>query len=1049
MRVGILGPLEVTAGERVVEIGGARLRALLIRLALDVGHVVQVESLAQALWPDSGPADPAHALHSLMSRLRQALPERSVVRSAPDGYCLDLPADAVDVMSFDRLAAEGRRALKNGNADVAARRLREALALWRGDPLAEVAEASYVAGVVARLQEVRLSAIEDRVEAELATGPEPSHLVAELRELVAVHPLRERLRGLLVRALYADGRHAEALAAYEESRRLLADELGADPGPELRAAHLAVLRDEQAPQRRSGVRRHGNLRADLSRLIGRAREQRQIRAQLTEWRQVTLVGPGGVGKTRLAAAVAAGLADDLPGGIWLVELAPVTDPGDVAQAVIGALGLRDAGPLSTPEMPRDAVARLAEALSSAEAIIVLDNCEHLIDAVARFAEDLLGRCPPLRIIATSREPLGIGGEALFPVPPLDLPGRGATLREAAVCPAVRLFADRAAAVRPGFTIDDGNVAAIIEICRRLDGLPLAIELAAARVRSLPVGELAARLDDRFGLLTGGSRTALPRHRTLGAVIDWSWDLLAEDERHLAQRLAAFPGGASLEGAEAVAGATVDAMTALVDKSLLQFDGSRYRMLETIREYGLEKLADSGEMTKVKAAHAAYCLDLAQRAEPHLRGGDQVSWSRTVTAEHNNLLGALRFACDTGDAATAVGLASALGLFWTIRGNHAEAASRLRLALEVAGEAAPEARASATAFFAFNVVLSGVSRREIIIAGLRERVPRVDDGTGHPAAALFEPALAVFTNDMTAGLAAVDRRLSHPDSWTRAMLRFMRAFLQGSRGGIAAMREDLTVAVATFREAGERWGLAQALTYLAYDRITFGDFDDAAAGLNEAIRLLRELDPADDAVLPRVLLAMAHVHGGQYERARIELLQVVAPGVAVSSAGSLAYARIALGDMARYDGDLEEATRQYNSADEDLRRSASDAPPFRAMLASARGQLATARGKLELARRQLEEAVALVIEVPDPPIAAGVAVATARLRHRQGADRDAAELLGAAHALRGTPDSYNPDVAGLAHELRGALGEDAYRAAYARGSRLDGTSALALIKTRLQ
>jgi predicted ATPase/DNA-binding SARP family transcriptional activator/tetratricopeptide (TPR) repeat protein len=1047
MRVGVLGQLQVTDGDRVIEVGGTRLRVLVIRLALEAGRAVAIEALAQALWPDGGPADPVHALQSLISRLRRTLRHPSVVRSVRGGYCLDLPPEAVDVLRFERLVGEGRRALRGGEPRIAARRLCEGLALWRGEPLTDVADVPYAAAVAVRLRELRLSAIEDRVEAELLTGSRPTHLVAELEELTALHPLRERIRALLVRALGADGRRAEALIAYEEARRRLADELGADPGPDLREAHLGVLREGDAAPRGALAHRRGNLRVALSSFVGRAEERKRIRERLTAERLVTLIGPGGVGKSRLAAAVAAELVGDLPSGVWLVELAPVSDPGEVPRAVIGALGLRDARPFNAPPAPRDTVGRLAESLSAAETVVVLDNCEHVADAVASLVEELLGRCPLLRIVTTSREPLRIGGEVLFPVPPLSLPEPGASAGPALVSPAVRLFADRATAVRPGFVVDDDNVAAVIDICRRLDGLPLAIELAAARLRSVGTRELATRLDDRFDLLTGGSRTAPPRHRTLRAVIAWSWDLLADDERRLARRLAAFPQGSSLESAEMVAGATIDQLAALVDKSLLQFDGTRYRMLETIREYGLEELATSGEMSKVRAAHATYYLQLARRAEPHLRGDGQVPWLRTLTAEHANLLGAFHHTCDIGDAATAVGLAAALGLFWTIRGEHAEATSRLQLALSVPGEAGSEARTVATAFYLLNAVLSGIPRDEISVGWAPEPTHSVEGS--HPAQALVEPALAVFRNDSAAGLAAVDRYLSHPDPWARAMLRLMRVFLQGGAGGLAAMHEHLGAAVTAFREAGERWGLAQSLTYLAYDQITLGEFDDATETLTEALRLLGELDPADGAGLQRVLLARAHIHAGSLERARTELHHILTPNVSRSSAGFLAFARITLGDLARYDGEPDEAARQYRSAAAVLNHTPSDTPLFRAMLAVAEGQLATARGELEAARRHLKYAAGLVVEVPDPPIAAGVAVAAARLRARHGAADEAAELLGAAHALGGTPDAFNPDVVSLTRELREILGECAYQSAYARGRRLDGAGALALVTDRLR
>ncbi|HZD73701.1 MAG TPA: BTAD domain-containing putative transcriptional regulator [Actinomycetota bacterium] len=1059
MRVGILGPLEVVADGDTVEVGGARLRTLLIRLALDAGRVVPVESLADALWPDDGPTDPANALQSLVSRLRRALPGKPALRSAPGGYCLDVAPEAVDALRFERLALQGRRALRSGEPGTAARLLREALGLWRGEALADVAEAPFGAAAAVRLSELRLTATEDRVEAELAAAPEHSRLVAELEELAVLHPLRERLRVLLVRALQADGRPAEALSAYEKFRGLLADELGADPGPELRQAHLAVLRGETGAERPRGRRSRGNLRAALTSFVGRAEEQTRIGRQLTDGRLVTLVGPGGAGKTRLATTLAAGISGDVPGGVWLVELAPLTEPGEVPQAVIGALGLREAGPLDAPAMPRDAVSRLVEALAATETLIVLDNCEHLIDAAARLVDDLLGRCPRLRVLATSREPLGVPGETLCLVLPLGLPEPGASADEAMACPAVRLFADRVAAVRPDFAVTDGNVAAVAEICRRLDGLPLAIELAAARLRSLPLEELAARLSERFRLLTGGSRTALPRHRTLRAVVAWSWDLLDDDERRLARRLAVFPATITPESAAQVCAPAatdldaLDALAALADKSLLQVvEGPepRYRMLETIREYGLELLAETGEIAQVRAAHAGYFLGLAERAEPRLRGAGQVPWTARLVAERDNLLAALHFARDTGDAETAVRLGAALGLFWTVQGNHAEAASRLRLALEVPGRAPEQVRAVATAFYLFNTVLAGGSARAQValeetraLARVQGRVP------GDPAAALIEPALALVVDDTAWGRAATDRRLSHPDPWARAMLRLTRALLDANDGDMDGMRQDLTAAVEAFREAGERWGLATSLTYLALARLILGDFDGAIAALEESVRLLRQLDPDDDAILQRVWIADARRQQGDVERARAELLEMVAPGTGTSSARHLILARVTLGNLARYDGDLEEAARQYGAAWEGLGSAPFSAPELRPMLQTAMAHLAVATDELGAAERHLCGALAVAVEMPDMPMAAVVGVGVARLRLRGGAAPSAAQVLGAAHALRGAPDAFNPDVVRLAEDLRGALGERAYRAAYAVGRGLDRTAALALIEAQVR
>ncbi|MET7671351.1 BTAD domain-containing putative transcriptional regulator [Micromonospora luteifusca] len=1060
MRVGILGRLEVTADGTSVEVGGIRLRALLIRLALDAGHVVTVESLSHTLWPDGGPADPANALQSLVSRLRRVIPDQSVLRSVAGGYCLDLPPDDVDALRFERLVRSGRSALIDGHAQPAARQLREALALWRGAALADVADAPFAVAAAARLEELRLTATEDRIEAEIPGATDHSYVVAELEELTAAYPLRERLRDLQLKALHASGRRAEALTAYERFRTLLADELGSDPGPALRETHLDVLRGAEPPHRPSGERPSGNLRAALTSFVGRPEELARIRSQLATGRLVTLVGPGGAGKTRLATATGAALADTIGGGVWLAELASVTDPADLPYTMIGALGLRERSLIDAGAGPRDPVDRLAEALSANDMLVILDNCEHLLDAAAHLAHELLGRCPRLRVLATSREPLGVIGESLCPVPPLGLPESGASATVAMGSSAVRLFADRVNAVRPGFRVTDQNVASVVEICRRLDGLPLAIELAAARLRSLPVEQLATRLDDRFRLLTGGSRTAVPRHRTLRAVVAWSWDLLTEDERRMVMWLAAFSGTITPEAAaqlvavnETVPSAVLDVLSALVDKSLLQClegDEPRYRMLETIREYGLERLAETGDVAKVRGEHAAYFLRLAEMAEPELRGPDQVSWLVRLAAEHENLLAALHFAVDAADADTAVRLAASLGLFWTIRGDHAEATEWLRLAVELTGDAPSGIRTRATVWYLLNRVLSGgYVRSDVAVEELRTQFTRGDADAGHPVSALLEPVLALIADDVVEGPAMIDRQLSHPDSWTRAMLRLMRAFLQANHGNIGGARDDLLAAVDGFRTLGERWGWAMSLTWLAHAHTTLGDVSGAVRALEESIRLMRELDADDDAVLQRVWLAVTRAQQGEVERARAELLEMVAGGMGASSARYLVFARHYLGELARHAGDLEEATRQYDIAWNDLVRVPFYAPPFRAMLSCARGHLAMASADLATAERHLREALPLAVGAADTPVVAVVTVGVAWLSWHRADTPMSARLLGAAHALRGGPDATNPDVAGLARQLRDTLGESAYDLAYAAGRVLERRDALTLIASQLE
>uniref|UniRef100_UPI00189206E9 AfsR/SARP family transcriptional regulator n=1 Tax=Catenulispora rubra TaxID=280293 RepID=UPI00189206E9 len=611
----ILGPLEARADGVPIPIGGARLRALLTRLALDPDRSVSIPALVDALWEHEPPDGAANALQSLVSRLRRTFGDPDIVVGTPGGYRLAVPADAVDAQRFETLARQGRGVVA---ADPAAARqlLREALALWRGPALADVADAGFATAPAARLDELRLSALCDRLDTELRLGLHVEAL-PELEALLAEHPLRENIAALLVKALYAAGRQADALAVYERVRATLADQLGIDPSEQLTAVHLAVLRndpaltpaaaaagslDDAAPGSGSAssaepARRRTNLRARLTSFVGREEEVARIAKMLAASRLVTLVGPGGAGKTRLAGEAAARLLEsgtqdaDIADGVWLVELAPVTDPSELPQAILTALGQREMRLLRTEAQvgpARDALTRVTEGLAEQHLVIVLDNCEHLVDAAARAAEHLLEHVPGLRIVATSREPLGIGGENLFPVLSLPQPTERPELTtpaEALTFPAVRLFADRAAAVRPDFVVADDNVADVVKICRRLDGLPLAIELAAARLRTLPLHAVASRLDDRFRLLTGGSRTAMPRHQTLRAVVAWSWELLSQAERDLAERLSVFPGGITAESASAVhlgaedatgdmdaAGiaANVDELLfALVDKSLLQ------------------------------------------------------------------------------------------------------------------------------------------------------------------------------------------------------------------------------------------------------------------------------------------------------------------------------------------------------------------------------------------------------------------------------------------------------------------------------------------------
>jgi predicted ATPase/DNA-binding SARP family transcriptional activator len=652
----MLGPFEVRTDDGVLaDVPGARLRALLIALALEPGHAVPKATLVDWIWGERPPSDATNALQRLVSRLRKALPE-GLVEGQTDGYRLTVEPDAVDAVRFERLVGQARNLVgqarnlvgqaRNEEDSRRVRLLREALALWRGAPLQDVGleDSAAFDAAVTRLERLRLTAMEDRFDAEVSLG-HGVELVPELTDLVAAHPVRERLVAALMRALVAAGRKTEALLVYERTREALADALGVDPSPELSALHVALLRGELGQPEEI---RKTNLRAELTSFVGKDADVAVVRELIAEHRLTTLVGPGGSGKTRLATETARTLLGDVPDGVWLVELAAIGADSDVAQATLAALGLRDALLGGAPDA--ELTDRLIAAIREREALLILDNCEHVIESAARFADRVLGECRRLRILATSREPLGITGEALWLVEPLALP-TDASPGEIESSPAVRLLRDRAGAVRKDLGVDDHTLSTMVRVCRALDGMPLAIELAAARLRTMSIDQLAHRLDDRFRLLTGGSRTALPRHRTLRAVVDWSWELLTDAERMVLRRLSVFSGGASLEAAERVCvgdsveqDQVLELLTSLAEKSLLVTEGDdapRYRMLTTIKEYAADRLAEAGESDLARQAHLAYFTELAEAAEPHLRRAEQLEWLATLETDHDNISAALR------------------------------------------------------------------------------------------------------------------------------------------------------------------------------------------------------------------------------------------------------------------------------------------------------------------------------------------------------------------------------------------------------------------------
>jgi predicted ATPase/DNA-binding SARP family transcriptional activator len=626
----VLGPLQVTGAGGCTPIAGARERAVLAALVLGAGDVVTTDRLIDAVWGDRPPPSAMKIVHNVVLRLRKVL-GAAVIRTRPGGYALTAPGDSVDVCRFDRLAREGRAYTVSGDWEEAAAALSAAVALWRGPPLQDLDQWPPGQREAARLQEYHRLVEDERAEAELVCGRH-RELVAPLERMVRDEPLRERRWALLMSALYRSGQQADALRAFQRARAALAD-VGVEPGRELTELERAISVHDEALEAhdRIGVRpssarvtrpratlRRDNLPAGVTRFVGRASERTQVQRLLGRSRLLTLTGVGGAGKTRLAIEAAADVIRRYPGGVWLLELAPLTDEAVILAPLTAALGIAVGG----TDTPRDVHDAVCSHLANRHVLLIFDNCEHLVAPVARLVNSLLTRCPELSVLATSRELLGLAGEVSFLVPPMSLPSSDqADMAALLASDAVTLFCERIEAAWPDFQLTAQNATTVARICRRLDGIPLALELAAARVRMLSIDQIVDRLDDCFRLLTGGGRTSVPRHKTLRAALDWSYDLLSADEQSALRQLAVFPDRFDLDAAAAVMAAGgpttarsldgFDLLAQLLDKSLVLAEKAgevnRYRLLEPIRQYAMEKLAEAGELDEARRRHRDFFL----------------------------------------------------------------------------------------------------------------------------------------------------------------------------------------------------------------------------------------------------------------------------------------------------------------------------------------------------------------------------------------------------------------------------------------------------------
>ncbi|MGP3957447.1 BTAD domain-containing putative transcriptional regulator [Nonomuraea sp. 3N208] len=1027
MRFGVLGPLTVWVDGRPVHVAEAKVRALLADLLAHGGGPVPVDRLVEDLWGARAGRNPVGTLQARVSQLRRALGDPSLITHGPAGYRLS--AHDCDAARFHALVSR-----RSPDPATRAAELEQALGLWRGPAYADFPDADFVRAEAASLEETRLAALEEQAEVGLSLGER-----VDLAELVALHPLRERLRASYMLALYRGGRQGEALAAYEDVRERLRDELGVDPSAELSRLHQAILRQDPALDTPALPRT--NLPAPLTRLVGREAALAEVRALLRRGRLVTLTGPGGVGKTRLALAAAAtwepptaagtveavahgayagaiSRAAGFGGGVWLVELAalrPHAGIDEVAEAIGGVLGLRD-------DVAGSMADRLATALQGTQTLLVLDNCEHVVERVATLAARLLRAAPGLRILATSQESLRIEGESFWSVPPLG--------PEAAV----ELFTARAG-IEP-----DADVA---DVCARLDGLPLALELAATRVRALGVRGLADRLDDRFRVLTAGMRDAPERQRTLRAMIDWSWELLGEAERVVLRRLAVHAGGCTLEAAEQVCAEpgveVLDTLARLVDRSLVVRAGPRYRLLESVAAYCRERLAEAGEDDLIRARHARYYTELAERA--HLRGPRQREWFARLDAERANL----RLALAGPDG---LRLVNALAWYWILRGSLSEARRSLATALAAgpAGETddALAARAS--------VWLAGI---ESLLGEPVSPVRR--EGLDRAGAALADWLLSHVRwayGDRAAHEAAAERALAAyeemGDRWGVAAALCLRAKLAVGRADLVAMERDGERGLALFSELGDEWGQIEAMDVLDRAAEIRGDYRKAARLREEALRLAEELGFEVSfrlAAIGRIALL-----AGDYERADDYHERARRLAVAQSYRSAEENALLGLAMSARRQGRYEAAEAFLRPVLDFLRRVRGT--PGIAFVMAELGFVAEQRGDAETALARQREgyeaaratgdprAIALSLEGLAGALSLGALTEAGSLPPigqvpAGGPVTEAARMIGAAVGIRRAvgaplPSGERRDVDRIIGRLRAAMGDDAFERAFTEG-----------------
>ncbi|MCZ0859213.1 BTAD domain-containing putative transcriptional regulator [Actinomyces israelii] len=1024
--VRLLGPVRVLdADGTAIRLSGRRTAALVARLALSAGVVVPAETLLDDIWEDDIPDGGTETLRRLASRTRSRLAKhRLAVGPVPNGggYRFVIEPMRVDAHRFEHLVTEGARLLRENAPARANEALVQALSLWGGAPLSGI-RSEFALHEAARLEDLHLQGQEDRLVAVSSLeGPEAA--VGDLQSLASAFPLRERTHYLLMRALHDSGQRGAALAAYDRLRHSLNDKLGVAPARRVTSLYEEILRDEQATP--TGWRS-----PYLTRAVARDREIHLIDELMDRTRLVTLTGTGGVGKTRLAVEYATRATDRLSGHgpaprICFVGLAALRDGDSLEEGVSAALSTHD---MLTPSRSPARILRIASALSDMPTLLILDNCEHVIEPAAALVSELLPLHPDLRILATSREPLMVAGEAVLRVPPLPLPdGSGASSG------AVELFEQLAGLSDPSFCIHDGNRALVEYVCRRLDGLPLAIELAATRTRSMGIEGIAGHLNEMFQLLSSARRTDSTRQRSLRATLDWSWDLLSPDERILARRLAWFPAGARVETAEHIcAGGDLPQeevpflLSSLVDRSLLTISSSsdtqaRYQLLETTRRYLLLRLDEAGETDRIAHSAVEYFRDRLQDTFRGLLYGCQAESLAWLDAEYDNIVEAMR---QLDRAEDLVAFVIPLSWYWIMHGRVDEISRQLR-ELEPARDALP------TGVVLILDLVASLCPGQDDSGGRRPLWSGVDADTlrTYPPLVMIACKSALLAGDLTAVASLLEIAHDHEEPWVRAAGHAAQSIAAETAGDTEAAEKCAETAAAEFNKIGDHWSAGHMVTLIARHRSRRGDLDGAVEALRDSATM--EERSGVVTVLAQVELGRLLVRAGRTEEGRRVLSRTLGQACNISAEYRI-LAHVGMMAAALDDEDTRAAGTSLAEVREVMAaRLVSDPEYLKVEIELVTARLYLQRGQVRLAEAAIREAAAGVAGVAYPALDADVIDTTALVLEATRRPEMAARALGMADRLRGGGTASGKAPVVLGERLTQALGTENFRWLYDEG-----------------